>query len=65
MKYDLKAMNYEQGKSLATSFYWGKTPEGHNYWREVDSRGKPYPPEAQAKLDAMEKQWQQENGTDG
>ena len=65
MKYDLKAMKYEPGERLTEIFYWDKTPEGHHYWWEVDLRGKPYPPEAQAKLDAMLKQWQQENGTDG
>jgi len=65
-KYDLEAMNFIPSKAkaynLLYAFIWEETPEGSKYWFKCWFDGKIPESEWKTKIDAVIKQWKQENG---
>ena len=62
-KYNLKAMEFDpEADSVLDAFVWTETPEGPQYWADfADGLMNPEEAkEAQAKWDAMKKQWYEE-----
>ena len=64
VKYNLEDIQFNPySKGILDAFVWGKTPEGHNYWSRLYNGvlSDEDVQEAYAKLDAMKKQWFEEN----
>lgn len=63
-KYDLKAMDYDPDYvKLPRKFTWKETPEGLDYWLEASVFYKLkgyYASDVQEKLDAMQRQYEEE-----
>lgn len=63
MRYDLEDMGfYPNTDNVCEAFGWGATPEGHTYWADFyfGNMTKEEANVAQAKWDAMKKQWYEE-----
>lgn len=63
MKYDLKDMGFSpDADDVCEAFGWGETPEGPTYWADFffGTMTKEEAEVAQAKWDAMKKQWYEE-----
>lgn len=67
MKYDLKAIGFDPNEPrIDYAFHWPSTPEGYGYWMTFGNgyMTKEDAEVAQAKWDAMKKQWYEEQAQD-